>query len=89
MSFVGNEMGQLNISNAKRYSIAGLIIFLITTAIIVGFLAIFHNAWADFYTTNPNVKVILVDVLPWMILGLILIDGLQGTINGALKGIEK
>lgn len=29
------------------------------------------------------------DVFPWMIYGIVIADGFQGTISGALKGINQ
>jgi len=75
MSFVVTEMGLRNTKNAKKYAAAGISIFLATAAIIILLLYLFREAWADFYTNNPEVKDIMLDVLPWLVLGIILIDG--------------
>ena len=89
MSFVGNEMGQNNIINAKKYTWAGVAIFTLITGILATLIGVFRNSWTDFYTDKPEIKEIMLDVLPWILVGILGIDGLQGTINGSLKGIEK
>lgn len=76
MSYVGNEMGKLQTKNAKRYTIAGIVIFFIFTILCIILLWFLQDYWVAFYANKPEIKDIMIDVLPWMIFGLILIDGL-------------
>lgn len=89
MSYVGSEMGSQNPELAKQYVIHGIVIFVLSDAIILAFLYTFKDAWADFYSANKEVKDLLIELFPWMVFGIIIINGFQGTINGALKGINK
>lgn len=52
-------------------------------------LWIFQSYWVDVYTANPYVQEQLLEVLPYFLLGCILIDGYQGVMTGILKGLEK
>lgn len=50
---------------------------------------ILKQGWANFYTIgDEEISGILFQVFPVFLFGLI-IDGLQGTLSGVLKGIEK
>lgn len=90
MSYVGNEMGSGNVKKAQHYVVAGLLILLVSDVIIIGLLFLFKEPWADFYSgENENVKELMHDLFPWMIYGIVIADGCQGTINGALKGINQ
>ena len=82
-------MGKKNVHIAKKYIFAGITIFVVTTAFMILFLFLQKQTWINFYTNDPEIGQILDDVLPWMCFGVIIADGFQGTINGALKGIEK
>ena len=52
MAFVGTEMGKSHIANAKRYTIAGVLLFTITTSIIIIALTIFPDVWANIFTDD-------------------------------------
>lgn len=54
---------------------AGVILFAITTTIIILVLSIFPDAWADIFTNDKNVKELLLETLPWMNFGVMFIDG--------------
>ena len=89
MTYVGNEMGANNIPRAKKYSWAGIIIYFIFTTIFLTCLAVFRYQWAEFYAEDQEIQDIIMDVFPIFVFGFFVIDGLQGTLTGILKGIEK
>ncbi|CAD8099445.1 unnamed protein product [Paramecium sonneborni] len=96
MSYVGTEMGYGNIIGAKQYVIVGILIFLITCSLCASLLWVFQDEFIDFFTTESDqdefadeTKNVMRETLPWMIAGSLIIDGMQGTLSGALKGINK
>ncbi|CAD8051919.1 unnamed protein product [Paramecium primaurelia] len=96
MSFVGTEMGRANIKLAKMYIFLGVIIFIIACAISSLFIWYKKESLANFYASYQHedeftikAKQIFLDTIPWLIGGMLVVDGLQGTLSGALKGINK
>ncbi|CAK70932.1 unnamed protein product (macronuclear) [Paramecium tetraurelia] len=96
MSFVGSEMGKGNIKRAKFYVAAGLVIFAVACVICSILIWFFRNQLATFYASDQEenelaarAKEIFTDTVPWLIGGMLIVDGLQGTLSGALKGINK
>ncbi|CAD8208725.1 unnamed protein product [Paramecium pentaurelia] len=96
MSFVGNEMGKANIRLAKIYITMGVSIFTITCLISSLLVWNLQEQLATFYTSNQEqnklahkAEQIFLDTLPWMIGCVLFVDGLKGTLSGALKGINK
>ena len=75
MSYVGHEMGKLDIKKAKKYSLAGMLFLLI-------FLIVFSFAfwqirfyWASFYSDVVEIQQQMLDTLPYFVFGLIFMDG--------------
>ncbi|CAD8148185.1 unnamed protein product [Paramecium octaurelia] len=96
MTFVGTEMGRANIKLAKIYVLLGVIIFIIACAFSSFLIWSQRESLANFYSSNQDeneftlrAKQIFLDTIPWLIGGMLIVDGLQGTLSGALKGINK
>ncbi|CAD8183873.1 unnamed protein product [Paramecium octaurelia] len=90
MTYVGNEMGAKNIKKAKRYSWVGVLLFIGFTILFLSALTIFKQSWAEFYSAGrQEITDLILDVYPIFVFGFFVIDGLQGTLTGILKGIER
>ncbi|CAD8069643.1 unnamed protein product [Paramecium sonneborni] len=96
MSFVGTEMGKANIKLAKTYVLLGISIFTISCAISSLLIWNLKESLAIFYSSNQHqnqftnlTNQIFLDTIPWLIGGMLIVDGLQGTLSGALKGINQ
>ncbi|CAD8133992.1 unnamed protein product [Paramecium pentaurelia] len=96
MSFVGSEMGKGNIKIAKIYVAIGITIFLVTCTICSIWIWFLRDQLASFYASDSSenelavkAKEIFKETIPWLIGGMLIVDGLQGTLSGALKGINK
>ncbi|CAK94292.1 unnamed protein product (macronuclear) [Paramecium tetraurelia] len=90
MTFVGNEMGAKNIKRAKRYSWVGVLLFIGFTTIFLSALSFFKETWAEFYSAGrQEITDLILEVYPIFVFGFFVIDGLQGTLTGILKGIER
>ena len=90
MTYIGNEMGQKNIKRAKHYAWVGVLFFVCFTTVFLTLLSVFRVQWAVFYAAaNVEVKNLILDVYPIFVFGFFIIDGLQGTLTGILKGIER
>ncbi|KAM3129803.1 hypothetical protein pb186bvf_018097 [Paramecium bursaria] len=88
-TFVGTEMGNGNIKQAKSYFVAGSIIYIIFCSFIaLLFYFIGMDAWIGIYTKDEQVTEILKEVYFLMLLNILTVDGMQGALGGALKGIN-
>ncbi|CAD8090331.1 unnamed protein product [Paramecium primaurelia] len=90
MTFVGNEMGSQNLKRAKSYSLVGVILFVGFTSIFMVTLSFIKDQWVNFYSAGrQEINDILLEVYPIFVFGFFVIDGLQGTLTGILKGIDR
>lgn len=89
MTYVGTEMGRRRHQVSKRYVWVAIIVFMLFSVIFSGLLYIIREVWASFYSSDPNTKAVMFDALPYFLIGCMIIDGLQGTMSGGLKGIDK
>lgn len=90
MTFVGNEMGARNLKRAKRYSFVGVILFVGFTTIFMIGLTFIKEMWVNFYSAGrQEINDIMLEVYPIFVFGFFVIDGLQGTLTGILKGIDR
>ena len=74
MAYLGYEMGRKNISQAKKYSVASCVIILVFAVIVSILLFYLKQQWADFYTNSEDVKQILLEAIPFLVAGFIIID---------------
>ncbi|CAD8081214.1 unnamed protein product [Paramecium primaurelia] len=89
MTYVGNQISQGNILNAKNYIKYGLILYFNILVVIMMIFYFYHFEWAHFYTKDEVVQQILLKTLPYFLLGSVIIDGLQIALSGALKGLDE
>ncbi|CAD8104675.1 unnamed protein product [Paramecium sonneborni] len=90
MTFVGNEMGARNLQRAKRYSLVGVVLFVGFTTIFMVGLTFIKEIWCNFYSAGrQEINDIMLEVYPIFVFGFFVIDGLQGTLTGILKGIDR
>jgi len=61
--FVGNAAGEGNIVKAKKYTYVGLIMDIIVVTFLDIFMFTFRRGIAAFYTTDPNVRALITDIL--------------------------
>lgn len=54
MSYVGFEMGRLEIKNAKKYSVAGLILLVCLTTTFCLIFWFCRYQWASFYSNDSE-----------------------------------
>jgi MATE family multidrug resistance protein len=82
MSFVGTEMGKGDVKKAKIYVVIGLLIYALTTAICSILLWVLREPLATFFTSSDHeeysnkAREIFIDAIPWLIGGMIIVDGL-------------
>ncbi|CAD8116940.1 unnamed protein product [Paramecium sonneborni] len=89
MTYVGNQISQGNIINAKNYIKYGIILYFSILVVIMMIFYFYHLEWAHFYTNDQIVQHILLKTLPFFLFGSVIIDGLQIALSGALKGLDE
>ncbi|CAD8093391.1 unnamed protein product [Paramecium primaurelia] len=89
MSYVGNSLSQNKIELAKQYIISGMCLqgFVLIT-LVIG-LTIFKEEWSHLYSSDVQIQQIMLETLPYFLIGSVCLDGIQGALSGALKGVNK
>lgn len=75
MTYIGKEISSGQIENAKNYIKYGLILYFSILATVMLIFYFYHNEWAEFFSNDPITKEILLDTLPYFLLGSVIIDG--------------
>jgi MATE family multidrug resistance protein len=75
MTYVGSEMGKRRYKVAQKYSIAGVIIFVCSAAVLMALLYLLRDPWASFYSNDDATKKALLDTLPSFLVGCLFVDG--------------
>ncbi|CAK87601.1 unnamed protein product (macronuclear) [Paramecium tetraurelia] len=89
MSYVGNSLSQHNIALAKQYIISGMgVQGVVLISLVIG-LTIFQDQWSRIYSSDPQIQQIMLETLPYFLMGSVCFDGIQGALSGALKGVNK
>ncbi|KAM3133855.1 hypothetical protein pb186bvf_013970 [Paramecium bursaria] len=89
MSFVGQQLGQGNVQNAKQYFKMGVAMYFSLIFFSTSLFFIYTKEWADFYSANTNVSQIMEDALLPFLINFVCCDGLQMIIAGVIKGLNK
>ncbi|CAD8192176.1 unnamed protein product [Paramecium octaurelia] len=89
MSYVGNSLSQHKIALAKQYIISGMCVQgAVLISLVIG-LTIFQDQWSRIYSSDPQIQQIMLETLPYFLIGSVCFDGIQGALSGALKGVNK
>ncbi|CAD8081110.1 unnamed protein product [Paramecium primaurelia] len=89
MSYVGNSLSQHKIALAKQYIISGMCVQgLVLISLVIG-LTIFQDQWSRIYSSDFQIQQIMIETLPYFLIGSVCFDGIQGALSGALKGVNK
>ncbi|KAM3137911.1 hypothetical protein pb186bvf_009992 [Paramecium bursaria] len=90
MTFIGDQMAQKQVKEAKKYSIIGLLIFAVFIVSLLLFLWFGKNIVADFYSGGKTgIIEEMLETFQYFLLGCMVVDGTQGTLTGILKGLNK
>lgn len=74
---------------AKRYTWGGVILYsLFASASGLFFFLFGFDRWSHLYTDNEDVTKILEKVYLIMLINVLAVNGLQGALTGALKGVQ-
>ncbi|CAD8116866.1 unnamed protein product [Paramecium sonneborni] len=89
MSYVGNSLSQHKIELAKQYIISGMCVqSVVLISLIIG-LTIFREQWSQIYSSDLQIQEIMLNTLPYFLIGSVCFDGIQGALSGVLKGVNK
>ncbi|KAM3127933.1 hypothetical protein pb186bvf_019965 [Paramecium bursaria] len=89
MAYVGTEMGSGNIYMAKRYTWGGIILYIFFAISFALFFYVFgFERWKNLYTEDKDVSNILEKVYLIMLINILAVNGFQGALTGALKGVQ-
>ncbi|CAK69739.1 unnamed protein product (macronuclear) [Paramecium tetraurelia] len=89
MSFVGNSLSQRKIALAKQYIISGMCLQgVVLVSLVIG-ITFFKDEWSRLYSSDLQIQQIMLETLPYFLIGSVCFDGIQGALSGALKGVNK
>ena len=57
MTFIGQEMGAINVKAAKRYAVAGMGLFVVFATAVIATIWFVRDWWAEFYAGNEKTTV--------------------------------
>jgi len=88
-NFVEDSIYDRSISNAKKYAIRAIYIFLLLFLPYASIISLFREYISNLFTLNTNLAKIINDLLQLNIPLVAIFDGLQGIFGGIIRGIGK